>query len=44
MQYFYGTGPIAGRNVSRILRAVVAGLVADPKRRFSYVEQAYFQV
>jgi hypothetical protein len=26
------------------LRAVVAGLLQDPKRRFSYVEQAYFQV
>jgi len=44
MQYYDGDGPIGGRNVSRILRAVVAGLQQDPRRRFSYVEQAYFQV
>jgi alpha-mannosidase len=44
MQYFQGTGPIQGRNVTRILTAVIAGLLEDPKRRFSYVEQAYFQV
>jgi alpha-mannosidase len=44
MQYYQGDGPIGGRNVTRILRAVVAGLLQDPKRRFSYVEQAYFQV
>ena len=30
--------------MTRILTAVIAGLVANPRRRFSYVEQAYFQV
>jgi alpha-mannosidase len=44
MQYYQGDGPIGGRNVTRILTAVVAGLLQDPKRRFSYVEQAYFQI
>ena len=39
MQYFRGDGPIGGRNVSQILTNVVRGLAADPKRRFSYVEQ-----
>ena len=37
---YQGDGPIGGRNVTRILQAVVAGLLQDPSRRFSYVEQA----
>ena len=44
MQYYLGNGPIGGRNVSQIITNVVRGLAADPKRRFSYVEQAFFQV
>ena len=44
LQYYYGNGPLTGRNVSQILRAVVAGLREDTRRRFSYVEQAYFSV
>ena len=41
-QYYDGTGPIVGRNVSQILSQVVQGLLLDPKRKFSYVEQAYY--
>ena len=41
---YYGNGPIGGRNVSQIITNVVRGLAADPKRRFSYVEQAFFQI
>ena len=44
LQYFRGTGPIHGRNVTQIIDAVVTELLADPKRRFSYVEQAFFQL
>ena len=44
LQYFYGTGPYpaAVRNVTRIIPQVIAGLLADPARRFSYVEIAFF--
>jgi hypothetical protein len=42
LEYYAGTGPLTGRNVTRILTAVVAGLLANPQRRFSYVEQAFF--
>ena len=44
LEYYYGTGPYpaAVRNVTRILSQVVAGLLADPARRFSYVEMAFF--
>lgn len=41
-QYFDGTGPIHGRNVSKILTNVVTALKRDPARKFSYVEQAFF--
>jgi len=44
MQYYDGSGPLTGRNVTRILTAVVAGLLANPARRFVYVEQAYFAI
>ncbi len=45
MQYFDGNGPLGtGRNVTKILTNVIAGLLADPARRFAYVEQAFFQV
>ena len=44
MQYYLGNGPIGGRNVSQILTNIVRGLAADPKRRASYVEQAFFQL
>lgn len=44
MQYYHGTGPLVGRNVSQILRAVVGGLRDDPRRRFVYVEQAFFSL
>ena len=44
MQYFTGEGSYGGRNVTLILDAVVAGLLADPKRRFALVEQAVFQL
>ena len=44
MQYYNGNGPIGGRNVSQIITNVVRGLAANPKRKFSYVEQAFFQV
>ena len=45
MQYFDGNGPLGtGRNVTKILTNVITGLIADPRRRFSYVEQAYFQI
>ena len=45
-QYYYGTGPYPPeiRNVTRILSLVIEGLLADPARRFAYVEQAYFQL
>ena len=36
-KYYDGTG-IQNRNVSKILQNVVAGLLRDPKRKFSYVE------
>ena len=39
LQYYDGTGPIHGRNVSFIISQVVQGLLANPKRRFTYVEQ-----
>lgn len=38
-QYYNGNGPIGGRNVSQILRAVTAGLLANASRRFVYVRQ-----
>jgi alpha-mannosidase len=46
MQYYFGSGPYpaAVRNVTKILSQVIAGLLADKKRRFSYTEQAYFQL
>lgn len=44
MQYYEGNGPIGGRNVSKIISQVVQGLLADPQRRFSYVEMAFFQI
>ena len=44
MQYYLGTGPIHGRDVSQILQMVTAGLLANPARKFSVVEQAYFQI
>lgn len=39
MQYYYGNGPLSHHNVSMIISQVVQGLLADPRRRFSYVEQ-----
>ena len=44
MQYYSGNGPIGGRNVSMILSQVVIALLANPARRFSVTEQAYFQI
>lgn len=46
MQYYYGTGPYGPqfRNATKIFSQVVAGLLADPARRFSYVEQAFFML
>ena len=45
MQYYTGReGSDYGQNVSAILGTVVPALLADPRRRFSYVEQAYFQL
>ncbi len=44
MQYYSGTGPIHGRNVTKIIDEVVTALLANPKRKFSVVEQAFFQV
>ena len=44
MQYFSGEGSYGGRNVTLILDTVVAGLLADPKRRFAYTEQGFFQL
>ena len=38
-QYYYGNGPLSNHNVSKIITQVVKGLLADPRRRFSYVEQ-----
>ena len=37
MQYYLGTGPLSGRNVSKVLQNVVAALLEDPARRFTYV-------
>ena len=41
LAYYYGTGPYGPqfRNATKIFSQVVAGLLADPARRFSYVEQ-----
>jgi lysosomal alpha-mannosidase len=42
--YYYGTsvyGP-EFRNATKIFSQVIKGLVADPARRFSYVEQGFF--
>ena len=44
MQYYHGNGPIGGRNVSRILEQVTIALAADPARKFSVTEQAFFQM
>ena len=46
LQYYFGTGPYGPefRNATKIFSQVIAGLLADPKRRFSYVEQAFFQL
>ena len=45
LQYYYGrVKSDYGQNVSLILNSVIPALLADPKRRFSYVEQAYFQI
>jgi alpha-mannosidase len=44
MQYYAGDGPIGGRNVSMILSQVVIALLANPARKFSVTEQAYFQI
>ena len=45
MQYYTGReGSDYGQNVSAILGTVIPALLEDPKRRFSYVEQAYFQL
>jgi len=41
-QYFDGTGPIKGRNVSKILTNVVTGLKRNATRKFTYCEQAFF--
>jgi hypothetical protein len=43
MEYYNGRVPSDyGQNVSLILNSVIPALLADPKRRFAYVEQAYF--
>ena len=44
MQYFLGNGPLGARNVTKVISNVVAGLLENPARRFTYVEQAFFQV
>ena len=46
LQYYYGTGPYGPqfRNASKIFSQVVKGLLEDPERRFSYVEQGFFQL
>ena len=48
LEYYYGNGTSNGPqgyyNVSRILSTVVAGLLQDSRRRYSYVEQAYLSV
>ena len=46
MGYFNGCFPpgVNYANVSQELTSVVQGLLADPRRRFSEVEQAYFQI
>ena len=41
-EYYEGTG-IKGRNVSLIISSVVQGLLVNPARVFTVVEQAYFQ-
>jgi alpha-mannosidase len=44
LQYYAGRNPSDyGQNVSKILSTVIPALLANPARRFSYVEQAYFQ-
>ena len=46
MEYFLGCHPPGVRyaNVSQEIGGVVQGLLADSRRRFSVVEQAYFQI
>lgn len=46
MEYFLGCHPPGVRyaNVSQEISGVVQGLLADARRRFSVVEQAYFQI
>lgn len=44
LQYMYGTGPYGPefRNATKIFAQVVAGLLADPRRRFAYAEMGFF--
>ena len=46
MDYYLGSHPpgVKYANVSQEIGGVVAGLIADARRRFSFVEQAYFQI
>jgi alpha-mannosidase len=44
LQYYYGNGPLGARNVSRVIANVVSGLLENSARKFSYVEQAFFQI
>jgi lysosomal alpha-mannosidase len=46
LQYYYGTGPYGPqfRNATKVFSQVVKGLLEDPARRFSFVEQAFFQL
>jgi hypothetical protein len=46
LQYFWGTGPYGPqfRNATKIFSLVIEGLLENPARRFSYVEQAFFQL
>ena len=44
MQYFLGNGPLGARNVTKVISNVVTGLLQNASRRFTYVEQAFFQV
>lgn len=44
MKYYNGDGLLIGRNVSKIISQVVKGLLEDPQRKFSYVEQVSVSV
>ena len=46
LQYYYGTGPYGPqfRNATKVFSQVIKGLLEDPARRMSFVEQGFWQL